>query len=149
MAGGRPTKYKREYCEKLLEYFRVPEREIFYKKTYFNNGILKSEEPITDTPVDLPTFQAFADSIDVDMDTLENWAKKHKEFFGAYARAKQIQEAIWLQESLSGRYNAQFAKFFGVNCLGYKDKVEQDITNTNFELRFDNMSEEEADEISG
>lgn len=149
MAGGRPTKYKREYCQALLDYFRRPGREVHYEETYFPNGVLKTRKPIPDGPIDLPTFQGFADSINVDMAQLQRWQDKHSEFRIAYTRAKQIQEAIWLQESLSGRYNAQFAKFFGVNCLGYKDKIEQDITNTNFELRFDNMSAEEADEISG
>ena len=51
----------------------------------------------------------------VNVDTLHEWSAKHKEFSEAYTRAKQIQEDIWLRESLSGRYNAQFAKFFGVN----------------------------------
>jgi len=149
MAGGRPTKYKKKYCDELVEYFDQPPQEILYKRTYFMNGQVKSEEPITDRPRELPTFQGFAHEIGVDITTLERWAAKHKEFCRAYARAKQIQENIWLQESMTGRYNAQFAKFFGVNCLGYKDKVEQETVITDYSLRFDDMTQEDSDEICG
>jgi hypothetical protein len=149
MPAGRPTKYKKEYCGRLVKWFECPVREIYYKRTYYQNGQIKTEEPITDTPIEFPTFQGFAHSIGVDVDTLKNWTKDHKEFFGAYARAKQIQEDIWLRESMAGRYNPQFAKFFGVNCLGYKDKIEQDTTITEYTMKFQGIDPDEADDISG
>lgn len=36
-------------------------------------------------------------------------------------------------------YNAQFAQFFGKNCLGYKDKTEVESTNTNYDVGSDQM----------
>lgn len=149
MPAGRPTKYRKEYCKKLIEYFQRPEREIYYKRTYFQNGQVKTEEPITDVPTEFPTFQGFANFIDVDVGVLLDWCKRHPEFNQAYARAKQLQEAVWLRESMAGRYNAQFSKFFGVNCLGYKDKVEQDTTITEYTMKFQGVDQEEADDISG
>ena len=127
MAGGRPTKYKPEYCESIINYFTVQPQQTVYKKTYFADGQLKSEEPIV-LPEQLPTFQKFADMLGVTVSTLWEWDKGYKEFSKAYARAKQLQEHIWLVNGMSNLYNAQFAQFFGKNCLGYKDKTEQEVT---------------------
>lgn len=148
MAGGRPTKYKKEYCQELIDYFDQPPQEPLYKKTYFINGQVKSEDPVVQ-PQEFPTFQGFAHFIGIDVVTLERWRDKHPEFCRAYTRAKQIQEDVWLRESMAGRYNAQFAKFFGVNCLGYKDKVEQETTITDYHMTFQAMTPQEADDISG
>jgi hypothetical protein len=74
----------------------------------------------------LPTFQSFADKIGVHIDTLHEWKKVHATFSEAYARAKQLQEHIWLVNGMNNLYNSQFAQFFGKNCLGYKDKTEID-----------------------
>ena len=146
MAGGRPTKYRREYCDQIIEYFSKPPEEDLFETTYFPNGTIKSQKPIK-APWEFPTFQRFAWSIGVNMAQLQRWQDKHPEFRIAYAHAKEIQEAIWLQESMAGRYNPQFSKFFGVNCLGYKDKVEQETTITNYSMRFNDADNE--DDISG
>lgn len=121
--GGAPSKYKKEYCEFIITYFSIPPQRVEYKREYFQNGNLKSETPII-TANEFPTFQGFADKIGVHIDTLHEWKEKHKEFSEAYMRAKQLQEKIWLVNSMQNLYNAQFAQFFGKNCLGYKDKQE-------------------------
>lgn len=121
--GGRPTKYKKEYCQQIVDYFTKEPQEVTTKKEYYNNGELKSETPII-MPVQFPTFQGFASEIGVNVDTLHEWKAKHKEFSEAYTRAQELQEKIWLVNAMSGQYNAQFAQFFGKNCLGYKDKTE-------------------------
>jgi hypothetical protein len=122
-AGGRPPKYKKKYCNEILEYFRKPPYETTLKEEYFADGSLKSRIPVT-TATEFPTFQGFADKIGVHIDTLNEWCKKNKEFSEAYKRAKQLQEKIWLVNSMQNLYNAQFAQFFGKNCLGYRDKQE-------------------------
>lgn len=122
-AVARPTKYKKEYCDALVRFFTVLPAQTVYERTYFADGGIKSEKPIV-LAADLPTFQAFAESIGVHVDTLHEWREQHKEFSEAYMRAKQLQESIWLINGMSGRYNAQFAQFFGKNCLGYTDKSE-------------------------
>lgn len=121
--GGRPTKYKKEYCEEIIKYFNQPSQNCMYKEEYFNNGQIKSKTPII-IASEFPTFQGFANSINVNIDTLHEWKEKHSEFSEAYTRAKELQENIWLINGMSGLYNAQFAQFFGKNCLGYKDKQE-------------------------
>lgn len=121
--GGAPTKYKEEYCEKIVEYFRVPPEIVDYKREYYQNGNLKSEYPIV-RGNEFPTFQGFADEIGVHIDTLHEWREVHEKFSEAYMRAKQLQEKIWLTNGMNNLYNSQFAQFFGKNCLGYKDKQE-------------------------
>lgn len=121
--GGQPTKYRPEYCEQIIRYFTVQPQQTVYKRTYYANGGIKSEEPVV-LPEQLPTFQKFADTIGVHISTLLEWANVHDEFSKAYARAKQLQEHIWLVNGMGNLYNAQFAQFFGKNCLGYKDKQE-------------------------
>jgi hypothetical protein len=128
-AGGRPTKYKPEYCEKIIEYFNVQPQQVVYKRTYHSDGKLKSEEPIV-LPQQFPTFQGFAHEIDVDMNTLTGWRENIKEFSVAYSRAKALQEKIWLVNSVGNLYNSQFAQFFGKNCLGYKDKTETELSGS-------------------
>jgi hypothetical protein len=125
-AGGRPTKYDDKYCDMIVEYFDKPAITYITKKEFDRNGEVKSETQIPQG-VEFPTFQGFANSIDVNMDTLNQWGKDYSEFSEAYARAKAIQESIWLTNGMSGLYNSQFAQFFGKNCLGYKDKIETDL----------------------
>ena len=122
---GRPSKYKPEYCDDIIRYFDVPPQQTTYKKTYYADGTLKSEDPVT-LACQLPTLQGYAHSIDINKDTLIEWSKEHQEFSVAYTRAKELQEQIWLINGMSGLYNSQFAQFFGTNCLGYK--IKQDVT---------------------
>ena len=123
--GGRPTKYKPEYCQQIIEYFSREPVTTLYKREYYKDGALKSETPILH-PADFPTLQEFANMIGVSKQTVLTWTEQHEEFMDAFTRAKDIQESIWLKNGMSNLYNAQFAQFFGKNCLGYKDKVEVD-----------------------
>jgi hypothetical protein len=140
--AGAPTKYKPEYCQGIIDYFTVEPQQVVYKKEYFQNGTLKSEVPIV-LPEQLPTFQGYADNIGVHIDTLNEWCKIHEEFSEAYARAKQLQEKVWLINGMSNLYNSQFAQFFGKNCLGYRDKTEVESTNHNLNESLDDLTPEE------
>lgn len=123
MPAGRPTKYKKEYCEAMVAYFDRAPQQTVYKRTYHSDGQLKSEEPVV-LAQQLPTFQGFAHELGVHADTLLKWTKRHSDFLEAYLRAKNLQENIWLVNAMSGQYSAQFAQFFGKNCLGYRDRRE-------------------------
>jgi hypothetical protein len=140
--AGAPTKYKPEYCQGIIDYFTVEPQQVVYKKEYFQNGTLKSEVPIV-LPEQLPTFQGYADNIGVHIDTLNEWTKVHEEFSEAYARAKQLQEKVWLVNGMGGLYNSQFAQFFGKNCLGYKDKTEVESKNINLNDDVSGLSDED------
>lgn len=124
---GRPTTYRPEYCNMMIEYFDRPPEVTHYKRTYGTDGTIKSEEPII-RGAEFPTFQGFAKTIGTTHKTLLDWKEANADFCEAYARAKEIQESIWLVGGMGNLYNSQFAQFFGKNCLGYKDKTETELS---------------------
>jgi hypothetical protein len=107
--GGRPTKYRPEYCQQIVDYFDVPH-------------VVKGDDGAVAN--DLPTLAGFAASIDVTRQTLLQWCTDHPEFSGAYQKAKDLAEAMWATNALQGRYQTAFAIFYGKNCFGYRDKQE-------------------------
>jgi hypothetical protein len=79
---GRPSLYKPEYCEKVIELGR--------------KGCSPAE---------------IASDLDVDRATLKNWADENPEFFAALTRAKIHEQAWWEKAGKAGmiadRFNAQ------------------------------------------
>lgn len=127
---GRPTKYKKIYADMLVEYFDIPatyEKEITI--TTKDGKMYTKTETVAN---DIPLFEGFAESIQVDDKTLENWSKAktstgrptHPEFLRAYKRAKQLQRQILITNTLAGRYNSQFAMFYAKNVTDLRDKIE-------------------------
>lgn len=122
--GGRPSKYKKIYCEELLEMFNVePTKEVIETYTYKDGS---TKDIIKVVPIELPTLMDFAKKIKVNRDTLYEWAEKHKEFSDTLKKVKELQENIWQKNSLLGLYNPTFAIFMGKNVYGWKDKQEID-----------------------
>jgi hypothetical protein len=105
--GGRPTKYKPEYCEKIIEYFS--------RSPYVENS--KGEKK----PNDLPYFAEFASQIDVSFETLLEWTKKHSEFSDSYKRAAELQKFFLIQNTLLGLYNSTFAIFTAKNITDMRN----------------------------
>lgn len=110
-------KYKKEYCQKMIDYFHAYEG--------------------------YPTFELFADSIDTTDDTLRNWCENYPDFATAYARCKNIQKGKLVDGALSERYNANFAKFVAVNCHGMKERSETD-SNVTFTVTLPPEVDEES-----
>lgn len=53
---GCPTKYKKKYCNDIIEYFNISPQSCIYKEEYFQDGQLKSKTPII-IANEFPTFQ--------------------------------------------------------------------------------------------
>jgi len=106
--GGRPTKYKPEYCQKIIDYFSIDVEE-------YKSGEKK-----------YPTFIDFAHSINVSDESMNRWKEKYPEFRGAYKKAKKLLESFFIQAGMQGAVNTTFAIFYSKNCLGWKDKQEID-----------------------
>jgi hypothetical protein len=99
------VKYKDEYCEKMLEYFR--------------------------NATDFPTFEEFAgEIIGVGERTLWEWKNNHPRFATTFEKCLAIQKGMTLKGAMIGKYNAAFAKFMAVNCYGMTDKSENDSKMT-------------------
>lgn len=118
--GGRPTKYKPEYCQQIIEFFSSPLTKIIKQTRITKNGSQIIQE--IESPEKIPTKERFAHIIDVNTDTLIEWTKEWPEFSEAYIRAGELQRDFLVQNTLPGRYDSRFAQFFAQNCCGMKQE---------------------------
>lgn len=63
---GRPTDYRPEYCEQVIEWGRQGKSRTW-----------------------------MAANLEIDRNTIDNWAKSHPDFFSALSRAKALEQAHW------------------------------------------------------
>ena len=112
--GGRPTKYREEYCEQMIEYFDQEPYKVDC------NG--KKD------PNEFPTFSRFAVDIGVNRDTLKEWRNVHPLFSAAYKKCKELQRHILMTNGLMGLYAPAFACFTAKNVTDMRDKKEVDVS---------------------
>ena len=113
--GGAPTKYRLSYAADLIEFFSAP-RLIALGDGDYDPGIF-------------PTLARFACNIGVHRETLINWANAkdedgallNPEFFDAYKRAKDYQEAYIYEGAMVNAVNPTFAIWTAKAILGHKD----------------------------
>lgn len=126
MPGGRPTKYRKRYCQEIIDYFSsvkpFKESEISVKGKQFE----KIEKKIL--YAGFPTFEEFAHRLGVHVDTLNQWAKDHKEFSQAYARAKSLQKVDLYTGGLSGVYNSNVVALIASHEHSIRLKQEHEIS---------------------
>ena len=115
MKKGRPTDYKPEYCEQLIEYFSGEPYRTVGNKMFPNR---------------LPTLERFAVKIGVTPNTLLVWSKKHKDFKLAYACAKSLYKDFLNTNGALGLYNPAYSKFIAINTTDMVDekKIKHDAT---------------------
>ncbi len=126
-------KYDEKYADALIEFFSGPLTRVEYKRTY-KDGQLTSETPVEFT-CDFPTMGMFARSIGVSVSALKDWAGitkdgefKKPRFASAYARVKEWAGGMMESGALSGKLDANMAKFVLTNDYGKQDK--QIVENT-------------------
>lgn len=110
--GGRPSKYRPEYCDLIIDFFDKPP----FEKSTREGDVAKM------LPSPIRFLFQFAKSIGVHEVTLERWAKKYPEFCRALSRAKKIQAAMLAEGAALGVYNPLAARFILKNIAGWKDK---------------------------
>ena len=127
---GRPTKYKSEYCKKLIDYFDVePYTDIeieHYKKgeiSWIDKKRMANR---------MPTLRQFAKKIKVSHDTIYSWLNEksntyQQEFSDAYKRALEYRKEFLIECGLQGLHNPLYAKFIAVNLTDMRDRQEQAI----------------------
>lgn len=123
--GGRPTTYKLEYCEQLLQYFSTPPNHEVIETVEGKNW---SKETTRLVANQLPLFERFATMIGTTHKTLLDWSHRHEEFGEAYARAKELQKSFLIENAINGLYNPQFAMFTAKNITDMRDKQEIEHT---------------------
>ncbi len=129
MPAGRPTDYREEYCQQLVDFFSIePNRkekvsvaEAFDKK---DGKVTFKKEEWKIVPNTLPTIQKFCDKIGTTRKTLLEWTTKHPEFLNAYEIAKEKYKDFLIENGLMNLYNGAFAIFVAKNTTDMKDKTE-------------------------
>jgi transposase len=173
--GGRPTKFKPEYIEQMIEFFSIdPERKELMEtvEEYGSDGqIRKKGEKWKYVPNRLPTILKFAKSIGVPYVTVYRWAEQGedeelektikdgevisvekqklredlKRFRNAYNTAKALQKDFLLQIGLSGSAPPASFIFTAKNLTDMRDKVEQEHTHRVVKPLLDNLVLENDD----
>lgn len=143
----RPTKYKPEYCEMIVDFFDV------------SNFVYDSGEglKLISSSLRFPSFNSFAKSINVDRHTLENWTKSNADFLDAYTMARYTQEETINILVMHGLIDKNIAIFWSKAYLkitdtddSFKAREFEKLTRTRWRLEkevensdFNNMSDEQ------
>ena len=129
---ARPTKYKKEYCKKMFEFFNIPhtlDKAIINYDKDGNEKISYVEKANI-----LPTFEKFAVNIGVCRDTLDAWTKEYQEFSDTYKKCKNLQKDMLNDLAMRGFYNPTYTIFVAKNITDMRDKQEV-VTTPDDELR--------------
>lgn len=135
-------KYHEEYADKLIEFFSQPNTRTEYSETLNGQGEVIKRVPVI-VANEYPTFEGFASELGVTTETLRNWRDISPRFNYSYARAKELQKAKLISNTLRGIYNPLFAKFEAINNHGMSDKTATDNTVT-FSVELADDIDEEA-----
>jgi len=123
---GRPTLYKPQYVQEIIEHFDKP---LYQKKIKIVQRMGVAVEVEVEVPNSFPTFEGFATKIRTTHRTLVTWTEKHPDFLHAYALCKGIQKSFLIEHGLIGGYNPGFAKFLAINVSDLKDVQERPEEN--------------------
>lgn len=119
---GRPTKFKKEYTQKLIEFFAVPFQKKQVTETtkeYFKDGEVKKEaEKFRYVPNELPTLFDFAVEIKVLYRTVYEWAEK-----GASVDLDELTKKMIEGKGISSK-NLEEAKNLQMFSHAYKEAKE-------------------------
>ncbi|MGY6154123.1 terminase small subunit [Paraburkholderia graminis] len=127
-AVGRPSRYRPEYGQMIVEFFRIDLERSVEVVVPGKDG---KPVTVTETVVNrFPTLTRFADSLGVSCQTLKNWAAAHPDFAHAHARAKGLQASLLIEGGMSGRYESRFVVLASKNLLGWRDRVEHKVEAT-------------------
>lgn len=166
---GRPTKFRKEFTEKLVEFFDIEptKKELMevVKEIGKDGKERKTAEKFKHVPNKFPTLVQFAKHIKVSYWSLQNWAEKGEdhniqaklakneglsvkeiemmkdlqEFSKAYKLAKELQQDFLMQNGLNGASPSAGYIFTAKNVTKMRDKVENDIKVTQVKPLLENL----------
>ena len=130
MAGGRPSKYDPEYCQKMIDFFDI-DHTVIKTKDVVNQKTGEVNTVEIEEGAKLPTFERFAADLGTHRETLRNWCNEHEEFFAAYKKCQELQKDMLIDLAIRGYYNPTFSIFTAKNITDMRDKVETENVNIN------------------
>lgn len=106
---GRPTEYLPSYIGKVDQYLQTTGRE----------------------QTELPTIEGFAKFLDVDSDSIRNWAETHKDFSSHVKKIYEYQKNQLMNDGLYGGkdVNAAMAIFLLKVNHGLNEQSKLDLTS--------------------
>ena len=125
---GRPTIYKPEYAQMLIDYFNEPPYKKVKKQIVTGKGDVVEIDSIEAN--DFKTLAGFAISIGVSKRALLDWIDVHEDFLRAYNRVKDFQEAYLATNGNKGLLQANFAIFTAKNVIDWRDKRDVELKGT-------------------
>ena len=125
MPAGRPTKYKKQYCEEIIRFFDVPQTKIQKVTQITASGVTEFNKEV---PENLPTIIGFARKIGVLSETLKEWADKYEEFSVSYRKALEIEKEFLIQNGLKGFYQPNIFQFIASNLTDMRNKETKEHT---------------------
>lgn len=154
---GRPSKYKEEYPNELLEYFaeylRNPSSQQTVEKTvkFYPDGKVKETfEKYKQVSRGVPTLFGFAFKNSISYRVLHKWSTerdpafdkpekgeqdkrpyRYPDFVHAYKMAAEFQKEFLIEAGMSGSAPAAFAIFAAKNMIGWRDAMDQRLVDAN------------------
>lgn len=120
---GRPTLYRPELCEEIVNFFDV-EPVIFRDVTItYKDGSTKEISEEEAAP--LLFLTDFAKHIGVNILTLQRWTKEYPDFCSAYKEAKRLQTQFIMTNAIRGNYSAAFSCFTLKNIAKWRDEEDE------------------------
>jgi transposase len=122
---GRPTSYKPEFCQALMDYVEANTRDAWRENT-------TATGQVQILPVKPPSIARFAQSIDVAESTIYEWLKQtnddgtltYPEFSKVFTRAREAIGVFWIEMSVGGAVPNGVAIMGLKNISGWTDKTE-------------------------
>jgi hypothetical protein len=151
---GRPTVYKPEYADQLVEWFSgiKYERQVIETTKRYSpktGKLIFESEKVKYVASDLPTLAGFARHIAVRYETLWDWATavedenadtkklKHADFSNAYNIAKSMQKEFLIDNALKGHYPPASFIFTAKNITDMTDKQIIETEDKNYKEKKD------------
>jgi len=116
---GRPSKYKPELCQSLLDFFTKPRKE----------EVVISGDNKKVLPPPIPWYIDWCLEVGITQETMNQWADIYPAFSEAYKQTKKIQERIVADGMLRGIYNSTGCVFTLKNIAGWRDVNETRFAN--------------------
>lgn len=132
--NGRPTKYRAEFCKKLVGFFDVEPWELVELPHYQADGKTIKWMDCKRMSRRMPTLRGFAKTINVHVSNLYEWCNEsstafRKEFRDAFTYAKEIRKEWLIDLGLSGLCPPLAYKFTAINVTDMIDRKDIAVTD--------------------
>lgn len=113
---GRPTNYRPEYCQAIIDYFADPTSWVI------NTDAKGSSKAIPSSKI--PTIARWCHGIGVSTRTLDDWQSRYPEFSEAYQMARELQQSFVIELGAAGIGTSLLGAFMQVK---HDWKVEKEV----------------------